>query len=319
MKYYLTHGAPEHVLWYWQRISEYLWFQGHDVESIVCDQYALAAARQLTEVAPRAGQRFMATISAELAFAHMDVGELEVAEGYIQEARRLFEHLDDPGGVANSLRYEAQLRYRQRNFTATEELCGTALDILDQAQRQGYQEPTPVRTATPMSRADASMLPAMEGLRVKKSALHSLRGSVYIKQRRYLVARAELVSALIEVRHLRTPEARRYWSLAPLMNLGKLYERMHEFGVDGGKGSYVGKAKRCYRICIALTDDGMMPDFKAGALFRIARICADEGQLALARTYASASLALLEALHKYDQRAAVTAFLRQIEGPEVGG
>lgn len=301
MEFYVKSNQPAQVLWYWQWISDYLWDRGRYPEYIQCDRYALAAAEQLATVDLIESQRKQATISAELAYAHMEVGELEAAERYVREAERLWRQLADPVAVARVLRYQATLLIHRGDYSAAETLCQQAFAVLDEAEQRHTQTQPLSQHAVDASAVAAYALPNSD--RFPRGPIHALLGTIYVARREYTAARRELLAALRVLRSLDDPKAKRYWSLGILSTLGYLYSQQ----------SKSDKARRYYRRCIALTEDSTNLSARAEALFQLARLDAQDGAIESARCQAQAALRLYERMGKYRDKTRAVRFLAALE------
>ncbi len=273
MRHYLARAQPREVLWYWDRISDYLWRHGRYPEYVQCDHYALAAAAQLAANSAESG-RLTAKICAELAFAHMELGEPDLAEGYVREAERLCRELGDTPGLVRALRYRATLRCRLGDHDAAVAFCRQALGILDDVGHDGQA--------------------------VVRCPLHTLLGIVRLEQGDHPAARRELLTALKGARTL--GEDRVYWSLAPLFNLGGLYERRSE----------PTHAQRYYRRCITLTDAGVNLGIRAQAALRLAMLLAGDGRAELAKSLTEEAIRLFDTMGKYSEKMDALRFLRTL-------
>jgi tetratricopeptide (TPR) repeat protein len=297
MRYYLTCEQPQQVLWYWEWISDYLWRYGRYVEYVECDHYALAAANQLALIDPPEGQCKMAMISAELAFAYMELGEPARAEQYVQQAEQLFRQLGDLVGVARVLRYRAALQCRFGDCDTAEKLCQEAFRVIDEIERQGQDTQSSRQQPADTRARDATMQQLTRG------RIHSLLGGIYLDQGKYAAARKELLTALKAARTHEAGSDKVYWSLAPRLNLGRLH----------GRCSKIDMAKRYYRQCIALTEDGTSPNIRAAALLRMAMLVAREGDRERASHLAQEAVNLYEAMGTYGEKTKAVRFLETLE------
>lgn len=283
MRYYLAGGDAERVLWYWRWLSSYLWMYGRHHEYVECDQYALVAAKRVAASNAREGRLLEAVISAELAFSLLEFNELTIADHHAARAEEIFRSLGHPFDVATALRYRATIANCQDDLERAERLCREALRVLDTPNDTGLGE-SAIAKAAATTRLDTVIHAVAEGQRKSAlSTLHNLLGDIQRKRGDYRAARREFVSALALTLAFRG-EARAYRALAPLRNLGYLYE------VNGA----FPKAKAYYRRCLNLTADGTRPDFRAGVLTRLAQVAVHEGNTHQARNFASEALASLQ-------------------------
>lgn len=285
MRYYLAHGDCQRVLWYWRWLSGYLWMYGRYHEYVECDQYALVAAKMLALTDAVAGRRLEGVISAELAFALLEFNDLDAAEQHARRAEELFRSLEHAFDVATALRYRATIAVCRPDLDLAETLCRQALQILEDSTNGQTDGSTTTRRVT-TTRLDLVIHSVPEQqVQGALSTLHNLMGDIYRQRGDYRSARRAFVSALVLTRSFRGG-ARAYRSLAPLRNLGHLYE------VSSDRR----KAKTYYNRCLTLSADGTQPDVRASVLSRLARLAAGEGDTARAKCLAKEAVSILQPL-----------------------
>jgi tetratricopeptide (TPR) repeat protein len=179
---------------------------------------------------PEEARRLTATIHGELAFAHLELEEYVLAERHVLEAERLWRQLGEPVEVGRALRYQANLRVRLGDLEAGEALCHAALGVLGKAERQEPTSRADDQQPTPAS-AGAGLHPGQHP--VVRGPIHNLRGAIHAERGRHDEARRELVRALCAAREL--GEARAYWSLAPMLQLGHVHQRRGRRPPDGSR------------------------------------------------------------------------------------
>lgn len=277
------HHAP--VLWYWEALSGYLWYFGHYPEFAECDEYALAAARQVVVSEPDADQRLPAIILAELGYAAMELDEPERAAGYFRDAECQLRELGDGSELVRVLRYQAALQLRQGAFAEAERFCRAALMQLDSSEESGQEQPT---------------LVAGDRRAILRSPIHNLVGAIYLAQRRHDAARREIVRALRIARRIGGDN--RYWALGPALNLGRVHQQRGRFAV----------AARYYQRCLIGTEDGSNPDMRADTFTALASLAAQQGDPHLAQQYAQQAATIYAVMGKHG---AATRTLQMFDPP----
>ncbi len=264
---HLDLGNDERVLWYWEAITGYLWFFGRFQEFAAVDECALVAARRLARLDPEPNERLIGIIYAELGYAMMEFNEFDQAAQYLNNALGVFEELRDMPEKIRVLRYQATLQRRAGDFATAERLCHEALACLaeiDWDHRPGSADEQWIVT----------------------SPIHNLLGSIYLDQQRHRDARREVLIALGVAR--RVSGDHRYWSLSPLVNLGRFHEHAGRIDV----------ARRYYERCLNSTNDGTNPDSRAEALVRLASLANTLNEAETAREHALEAVTLYEAMGK---------------------
>jgi tetratricopeptide (TPR) repeat protein len=306
MRHFITHDNPKRVIWYWQQISGYLWLQGRYGEHLDCERYAIAAAEQIEVDDPVEGKHLQALIAADLAFVYLDMGELDQAEGYVKRAEQLLRQIGGRIDLSRILRIRANIHFRQRDYTRTLQLCQEALQLvdqeasdLDQLQLEAAQNMNR-RTAT---EASFYSLNKKEQLLSLKAPLYNLLGATYRKLQDHPSAVLALNQALSNANQL--PEgAMIYYSLAPLLNLSKVYISSLQLK----------DAKQCLRQCMLWTSDCTRPDIRAGAILGIANYTALKGYLSYALHFAQEAAVLYEAIGKYNGQDKAFRFIQSLAG-----
>ncbi|MDP9371640.1 MAG: hypothetical protein M3Q65_04120 [Chloroflexota bacterium] len=115
-----------------------------------------------------------------------------------------------------------------------------------------------------------------------------------------MLAERELLTALRGAHTL--GQARAYWSLAPLFNLGGLYERRAE----------PDRARRYYRRCLALTEGGVNLGIRACAALRLALLLAGDGQTEAAGPLAEEADRLFAIMGNYGEKTQALRLLRTL-------
>lgn len=306
MGYYLHAGDPRKVIWYWQWISGFLWLNGSYPEYIRCDQYALRAAQELAITDPPESQPIEAIISGELAFAYMETGELSLANQHLDRAEQLIPNLNRSRELAMIQKYRANLRFLQDDLESAKTSCLQAIQTLAEASRLGHDDQS---LAQQYAQAPGFYFPeeyptANARWRVLMAPARNTLACVYMAQGDYKSARVELLQACWDLRVL-DRRAQLYWSLSPLLNVGRLYERC----------SNSVKAKAYYRRCVSLTEDGSEPGVRAGALYRLGRLLTTEGQKDLAQNSIQSAIKIYERMGKYESKAKCVRFLKMMKSP----
>lgn len=257
MKYYAEHNNPERVLWYWNAISGYLWLHGWYFDYILCDTYALAAARSLPDDGEPGGRRLECVIHAELAYAFILVDDIRSAGEHLREAETIARSSGDIEAIIRTLRYRAVLSIMEGKLGPARDACLEAFRFLERAVWQSGEE----------GYAHATM--EGETFDALTASTHTVLGIIYMEQKRFDDARRELLGGLKFARRIRGT-SRTYWSLSPLLNLGCLAELQ----------SRVSRAGYYYEQCIQLTRDGTCPDIRVRALLGKVRLARHQGNLA---------------------------------------
>ncbi len=284
MRYALAHDRPDTVLWYWHHLAPYLWMHNRYQEFIECDCHALAAAERLAAAEPHEGGCLRARIRGQLAFAHLEVGELDLAADHLDAAEALWREAGQLGEVARVIRYRANLQCARGDWAGAEQLCRASLRVITAAER---------------SRPDLSP---------PRHPVHGLLGEIALEQGDYRAARRELLVALSAARRLAVDRV--YWCLAPMINLGRVHEQC-------GRPA---QAQRYYRRCLALTEDGENRGLRADALIRLARLLAahaeegSEGRDRAARL-AREALDLYTAMGKWSDQRRSAQLLETLTAP----
>jgi tetratricopeptide (TPR) repeat protein len=303
MHYFLTHNNPRQVIWYWQRLSSYIWLQGLYSEHMECEGYAFSAAEKIEEVDQREGQRLQAQIAADLAFVYLEIAELDKAEEFEKQSEAIFRNLEDHIQLARVLRFKATIAYRRQDFEKTLGLCQEGLQLLDEAEIVDKDQKKGIDKDSRITDLDTSwkFTSIEEKILSLKAPFYNMLGATYRKLGNYQGSTAALLQAITLSRQL-PKDAKVYYSLAPMLNLSKVCL----------ENNRLEHARRLLKRIVEWTNDGTRPDIRAGALFLMAKLEGQESHIDLALRFTAEAKELYEVIGNYNGLEKVTLFIQSL-------